>query len=203
MEKLARPYSMAGRDVARQETRRRILDAARAAFFDGSYESATLAGIAAAAQVSHQTVLNHFASKENLFVAVGQEVGEEIRERRGAARVGDPRSCVDHLVADYEVIGDANVRIDALQERFPEVGAMMTFARAQHRAWLEERFAPWLDLPSAERRRRLALLEVATNVQTWKHLRRHCGFGRRATADLMLSMVEAVLGPAARPEEAS
>lgn len=202
MEKATRSYSMDAREVARQDTRRRILEAARLAFFEGSYESATLAGIAAAAQVSHQTVLNHFASKENLFVTVGHEVAEEVRDRRAGARVGDPRSCVEYLIADYEIAGDANVRVAALQDRFPELAEMMEFARRQHREWLEERFAPWLDLPAAERRRRLALLEVATNVQTWKHLRRHRGFGRRVTADLMLTMVEAALGPAPRPEEA-
>jgi AcrR family transcriptional regulator len=191
-----RPYRSAARDAGQRDTRRRILDAARAAFMDGPYESATLAGIAAAAGVSHQTVLNHFASKEGLFLAVGAEVGDEIMDRRSSARAGDPRSCVDRLVEDYEVIGDANVRVEALEDRFPEVAQLMTEARANHRAWLAAQFAPWLDIPAPARRRRLALLEVATNVHTWKHLRRHRGLGRRTTGALMLQMVEAALGPA-------
>lgn len=200
MEK-TRPYDMASRAAARRETRRRILDAARAAFMEGPYETATLAGIAAAAGVSHQTVLNHFTSKEGLFLAVGEEVGAEITRRRAGARVGDPRSCVEHLLEDYELIGDAGVRLDTLEDRFPEVAELMADARRTHRQWLTERFAPWLDIPAPARRRRLALLEVATGVHTWKHLRRHRRFGRRATGELMLAMVEAALAPAAAERE--
>lgn len=194
--KTTRPYSMSVRAASQRDTRRRILDAARTAFFDERYEEATLARIAAAAGVSHQTVLNHFDSKEGLLVAVGAHVGAEIAERRGPAEPADPRDSVARLVADYEVFGDANARFEALAERFPEVARLIDGARALHRAWLEGRFGPWLEgLPAPERRRRLALLEVATNVHAWVHLRRHCGFGRRATAELMLRMVEAALTP--------
>lgn len=188
-----RPYRMDARAAAQQDTRRRILDAARAAFLDGAYETATLAGIAKAAGVSHQTVLNHFSSKEGLLLGVGDDLSGEINGRRVRGRPGDPRSCVEALVDDYEVLGDATVRIDALQDRFAEVAALMAEARGQHRAWLEDRFARWLDLPAPGRRRRLVQLEVATNVHTWRHIRRHSGFGRRATAGLMLAMVTAAL----------
>jgi AcrR family transcriptional regulator len=190
-----RPYRMTARAAAQRDTRRRILDVARAAFMEGPYETATLAGIASTAGVSHQTVLNHFASKEGLFLAVGEEMGAEIDARRAGAVAGDPRSCVEHLVADYELIGDAGVRFDTLEDRFPEVAELIARARRTHREWLTQRFAPWLDLPAPARRRRLALLEVATGVHTWKHLRRHRRFGRRTTGELMLAMVEAALAP--------
>lgn len=202
--KATRPYSMSVRAASQRDTRRRILDAARTAFFDERYEEATLALIAAAAGVSHQTVLNHFESKEGLLLAVGADVGAEIAERRGPAEPSDARDSVARLVADYEAFGDANARFDALAERFPEVARLIDGARGLHRAWLEGRFGPWLEgLPAPERRRRLALLEVATNVHTWTHLRRHCGFGRRATGELMLRMVEAAVAATDdEPEEA-
>jgi AcrR family transcriptional regulator len=198
-----RAYDMTARAEALEDTRERILESARSAFMGLPYEEATLAHIAAEASVSHQTVLNHFSSKEGLFLAVGERMAAEIDERRGRAAVGDPVGAVSCLVDDYEIIGDAAARFDLLEDRFSEVGQLIRGARHSHRAWLEDRFAPWLDIPAAARRRRLALLEVATGVHTWKHLRRHRGFGRRATAGLMLEMVEAALGlPGSETEEA-
>jgi ABC-type multidrug transport system ATPase subunit/AcrR family transcriptional regulator len=52
-----------------EETRRAILDAARATFADAGYERATIRAIAAAADVDPALVIHHFESKQRLFVA--------------------------------------------------------------------------------------------------------------------------------------
>ena len=44
--------------------------------FDNYYEDVTLAEIARAAAVSHQTVLNHFSSKEGVALAVAELLDE-------------------------------------------------------------------------------------------------------------------------------
>lgn len=191
--KSVRAYTLRARAEAQEATARRILAAARAAFLESPYESVTLAGVAASAGVSHQTLLNHFGSKERLFAAFGEELGREIVEARERAVPGDPSSVVSALLDQYERFGDANARWDLLEERFPNIAAGMREARRHHRRWLEQQFAVWLELPPAERGRRLALLYVATDVKTWKLLRRHLALSRRETGRLMLRLIEAAL----------
>lgn len=50
-----------------QRTRRRILDTARRVFADVGYERATIRSIAAAADVDKSSVIQYFATKQNLF----------------------------------------------------------------------------------------------------------------------------------------
>jgi AcrR family transcriptional regulator len=190
---------MTTRAEAQQATARRILDAAREAFLAATYEEVTLAGIARDAGVSHQTVLNHFGSKEGVFAAFGNELHEDIMALRERAVPGDQRSVIAALMEQYERFGDANGRWDLLEDRSAEVAEAMAEARRYHLAWLAEHFAPWLEVATTERERRLALLYVATDVKTWKLLRRHLGHGRRATAELMLRLTESVLQE--RPQE--
>lgn len=192
--KAGRTYTMVKRAEAQQATAERILAEARSAFLDESYEQVTLASIAAAAGVSHQTVLNHFESKAGLLRAVVGQLTEEIDRHRQRAVPADPRSAIAVLLDDYERTGDANVRHELLAESFAEFAEIIGGARAYHRAWLERQFAPWLAVSPRERTRRLALLAVATDVKTWKLLRRQLGLGRRTTGELMVRLVEAVLG---------
>jgi AcrR family transcriptional regulator len=195
MKEGRRTYTLRARAESQQATGRRILDAARAAFLDSPYEEVTLTRVAAAAGVSHQTVLNHFGSKDGLFAAFGEELHAEINELRSRVEPGDARSVVSALMEQYERFGDVNARWEILEERSVQVAAAMSEARGHHLSWLQEQFAAWLDLPARERRQRLALLCVATDVKTWKLLRRHLGHGRQATAALMLQLVEAALMP--------
>jgi len=190
-----RSYTLGARAESREATARRILAAARAAFLENPYEDVTLNRVAKAAGVSHQTLLNHFGSKEGLFAAFGEEHHEEIQALRRRVEPGDPRSLVSALMEQYERFGDVNVRWEILEERSDLVAEGMSEARRHHLAWLEEQFAAWLDIPVRERRRRVALLCVATDVKTWKLLRRHLGHGRQATTALMLELVEAALSP--------
>lgn len=191
--KAPRTYTMTARARAQEATARRVLAAAREAFIEDPYEDVTLARIAERAGVSHQTLLNHFGSKERLFAAFGEELAGEIDRIRERATAGDPRSVAHALLTQYERLGDANARWDLLEERLPVFAGVLQEARRYHRAWLERMFAAWLDVPARERGHRLALLYVATDVKTWKLLRRQLGLGRRTTGELMLRLVEAAL----------
>ena len=75
--KVTRTYTMDARADGVASTRRRICRAARALFLEKAVEDVTLASIAAAAGVSHQTVLNHFESKEGVIIAVAELLREE------------------------------------------------------------------------------------------------------------------------------
>ncbi|MCI0685672.1 MAG: TetR/AcrR family transcriptional regulator, partial [Sporichthyaceae bacterium] len=59
-----RPYTMRARAEGVAATRDRIAQATLRLALEQPYEDITLAAIAQAAGVSHQTVLNHFESKE-------------------------------------------------------------------------------------------------------------------------------------------
>ena len=65
---------MATRAAAVEATRERILDAACDAFLASWYDEVTLRGVAVAADVALQTLVNHFGSKEALYGAAAVAV---------------------------------------------------------------------------------------------------------------------------------
>ena len=85
---------------------------------------------------------------------------------------------------DYETSGDALVRLLALEERVPSLQPLLAHGRESHREWVETMFgAPEL----------AAELVVATDVYTWKLLRRDQGLNRDETVASILKIVEALL----------
>ena len=182
--KTQRAYSMELRAAAVDATRDRILDAALAAFLANWYDDVTIASVAKGAGVSGQPVLNHFQSKEGLFTAVHERFGDEVVERRYRPEPGDVRGAVEALVEDYELTGDAVVRFLALEEKVLSLGPVLEIGRKGHREWVETMFgAPELT----------AELVVATDVYTWKLLRRDQGLSRDETVASILKIVEALL----------
>ena len=64
-----RSYDSRGREEAARQTRRRILDAARALLVDGGYGQLTIAALASAADVSPQTIYNSIGGKAAVLKA--------------------------------------------------------------------------------------------------------------------------------------
>ena len=122
---------------------------------------------------------------------------EEMRERLTGARAeverGSVPALIEHLMDQYEASGDANARYAMTAERFPMVADQMQFAREFHRAWLAELLAARLPRAGRERERVLSALHAATDVYTWKLLRRDLGLSRAETAATMTKLVEGVL----------
>lgn len=181
---------MGTRARSTEATRERIALAASELFTEHRFEDVTLAAIAEAAGVSHQTVLNHFQSKEGVVAGVV----EVLREERLAARraePGDVEGAVHALVGDYEHMGDANVRwatsgLDALVEPLDS-------ARAYHQEWLAGLFGDLLPARGVARRRALNALHAATDVYTWKLLRRDLRLSRAETEKTMADLVAGIL----------
>jgi AcrR family transcriptional regulator len=65
-----RAYDSSGRQVQADETRRRILEAARELFMERGYTGATAEAIAAEAGVAAQTIYAIFKNKKKLFVSL-------------------------------------------------------------------------------------------------------------------------------------
>lgn len=192
--KSSRTYTMAARADGVAATRERIAQSALALLLEHAYEDVTLAAIAKAAGVSHQTVLNHFESKDGVVLAVADLARQQTELVRNDATPGDVAGVVRALVEDYERMGDANFRWAATADRLETLAALLDGARAQHQDWLVAMFGDRLPSAAATRRRAVQALHAATDVYTWKLLRRDLGLSRTETektiADLVVGILE-------------
>jgi AcrR family transcriptional regulator len=193
MKSATRTYVQSQRASSTQATRQRLLTAAEAAFTAAVYEDVTLAAVAKEAGVSHQTLLNHFESKEGLFMAFVEGMKERFLEERSEIEPGSVRRVVAHLMGQYEESGEMNARYAMTAERFPLVADAMRFGRESHREWLALQFDARLPRRGRQRERILSALHVATDVYTWKLLRRDMGLSRDEAAATMTMLVEGVL----------
>ncbi|MBL7498809.1 TetR/AcrR family transcriptional regulator [Frankia sp. CNm7] len=174
-------------------TRERIARATLRLLLEQPYEDVTLAEIALGAEVSHQTVLNHYESKEGAALAAIELLRAETEGLRTSVRRSDPKHAVEVLVEQYEQFGDLNVRWAMSAERLGRLAVLLDHARAAHRNWLEEVFAARLPAAPAARRRAVNALHAATDVYTWKLLRRDLNLSRPETARTMTALVRGVL----------
>ena len=77
----------------------------------------------------------------------------------------------------------------------PEVRRGVEKGRRYHQAWVRRVFEPLLgDLSPAERELRLAQLVVATDIYSWKILRRDLGLATATVERCLLQMIVAILG---------
>jgi AcrR family transcriptional regulator len=184
---------MSTRAAAAEATRERIIEAALGAFTSEWYDDVTLRGIAADAGVAPQTLVNHFGTKEALFGVAVERFDEGIVAARASVAANDIPAAITTLVDDYDGSGDAIVRMLALEERTAVLRPALERGRRGHEQWVERVFEGALErLSGAERARRIAELVAATDVYTWKLLRRDRGLTRRQTILAVREMVEAL-----------
>jgi AcrR family transcriptional regulator len=191
--KATRTYTMGSRADAVGATRDRIVQAAKELFLEDAYEDVTLAAIAKASGVSHQTVLNHFESKEGVVRGVAEAIGADTTSARYDVRPGDVPGAVRALVGEYERMGDANFRW-AATERLSTLSEVLDDARRGHQAWIVDLFGDRLPTTPAARKRAVHALHAATDVYVWKLLRRDLHLSRTETektiADLIVGILE-------------
>jgi AcrR family transcriptional regulator len=198
MKTVSRTYTMGARAESVAGTSDRIALAAMALFLAEPFEDVTLLAIASAAGVSHQTVLNHFESKEGVVGAVAEIIAADTVAARGAAMPGDDAGALRALLGEYERMGDANVRWVAAAERFPVLVPYLEGGRQSHREWLVNTFGDRLPAARSERRRAVNALHAATDVCTWKLLRRDLDLSRPETERTIAALVAGVLEGATR-----
>ena len=193
-----RTYAMAARADGMAATRDRIVRAMLRLALEQAYEDITLVAIAEAAGVSHQTVLNHFESKEKVGTAAAEVLSRQTEMNRDQARAGDHAGAIAILVGEYERFGDAGARWAATSERLGSLAAMLDEARAKHQAWLERIFSSRLPTGPESRRRAIHALHAATDVYTWKLLRRDLRLSRAEVERIMLDLADGILARSAR-----
>jgi AcrR family transcriptional regulator len=183
---------MTARAESVARTREQILAAAFALGDERMTVMIGLAEVAERAGVTVRTLLRHFGSREGLFDAVYEYASERVVEERETP-VGDARAAVATIVAHYERRGDRvmrmleEARIDERMATYVERG------RRVHREWVRTVFAPQLaqaaDAPELE-----DLLVVATDVYTWKLLRRDWGLSRKRTEERIYQLISRLSG---------
>jgi AcrR family transcriptional regulator len=186
-----RSYRMRARAESATKTRERILDAVIALSEERLSLEIVLADVAERAGVSVQTVLRHFDNRPRLFEQAQARQVSKVRAER-ATPVGDAASAVRTIVAFYDRLGEWSLRLQAQEHSDKLSRQTAELARRVHREWVEEVFA--LQLAGRRDREELVdLLVIATDVLTWKILRRDGGMDRATTYKRMLRLVRALL----------
>ena len=190
--KTKRAYSMTTRAEAAERTRIRILDATVELTGTMLVSDISLENVAASAGVSVQTVLRRFGNRDGLLDAAGEHARTVVAEER-LVPVGDVDAAVRTVVAHYERRGDAVILLLAQERTDERIRSITDEGRRFHVGWVEDVFAPYLPSGRAAREEPVGLLVVATDVYTWKLLRRDQGASRAVTEQRMVRLVRAVL----------
>lgn len=190
-----RPYRMVARAAAAARTRERILDAVLALASERFVEEISLADVADGAGVTVQTVLRHFEGREALLEAAARRGDEAVEAVRREVRPGDIEGTARRVVGDYERFGDTVMLSLAQEGRVPFVRPIVERGRSLHHAWIDSVFEPHLARRQGLSRARLrAQLIVATDVYTWKLLRRDLRLSRRQTERAIAELIQRILG---------
>jgi AcrR family transcriptional regulator len=191
---MKRAYTMSARADTFQQTGERILTAAFDRFKVSFFDEITLDQIAADANVTVQTVIRRFGSKEGIVSAVTKIKAAQVEEQRGRAPVGDVAGAVANLIDHYEVVGDLMMHLLHQENRITAFAEIAANGRKIHAEWCARVFAPWLDARTGVARRRLGAQLVATcDLYTWHLLRRQQGLSQRQTQLALLELLEGTL----------
>jgi AcrR family transcriptional regulator len=186
--KTTRPYTMGARAEAVAETRRRIIEALFELGRERMLPDISLDDVAAAAEVSVQTILRHFKSRAGLAEATMDYAIARVTEERRAP-VGDVDAAVTVIVEHYEDRGRTALLMLAQESTDPQLAELTRRGRDMHRRWVTEVFAPF----AGPRDPLIDLLVVATDVYTWKLLRIDRRYSQARTQQLMHQLVTSVL----------
>lgn len=192
--KTTRRYTMTARAESVEQTRSRILEAATTLSETRPVSEITLENVAVAAGVSVQTLLRRFGNRAGLVEAVRQHALAVVAEERRTP-VGDVDAAVRSVLAHYERRGDAVVLMLAEEHVDAATRQVVESGRRFHRTWVTEAFGPFLPAAEDERAELVDLLAVATDVYTWKQLRRDRGLSPAATEQRVRALVRALLPP--------
>jgi AcrR family transcriptional regulator len=155
----------------------------------------TLDEVAVSAGTTRQTVIRLFGGKDGLLEQVIALVSARAEPRVSLPRDASPRAAIKALIAHYEAVGDMVVRFLAQEERHSALRPLLAQGRREHRAWVTERFGSTRGgLNARERERQTTRLIVATDIYTWKLLRRDLGKSRDEVLTLMVDIIKKETG---------
>ena len=192
MDAKSRRYDMRARKESTAATRNAIVEAAIDAVVAERSLGITLGTVAERAGVTVKTVLRHFGSRESLIEAAYLAVRQAVLAER-LSPPGDPETAITVLIEHYEGRGDMVLGLLAEEDGDPRARLMCEAGRTLHREWVEEAFGTELPLEPTERDRIIDALVVATDVYSWKILRRDRQLTVAEVRNRMLLMTDGVL----------
>ncbi len=193
-----RAYHQTARATAAESLRQRVVTAFNALLLSRWIAEITLDEIAVSAGTTRQTVIRMFGGKDGLLEAAIELVRAEAVPRTSMPAEVSARAALEALIAHYEAVGDMVVRFLAQEERHSALRPLLAQGRHEHRAWVEERFGSTQSgLSALEQERRLTRLIVATDIYTWKLLRRDFGKSRDEVLHLMVGIINKEKGEVA------
>jgi AcrR family transcriptional regulator len=188
-----RAYTKRARADAERENGEAILDAARNAFLADAFDRVTLNRIAEESGVTVQTVIRRFGSKEALFQAFVQRERPRILEDRESDPEAGIDAAIGKLVGHYERDGDIILNFALQEHRIPAIGAIVDEGRATHRTWVETHCRHILSgIRGDARERVIAAAIAATDLSTWKLLRRDLGYSRDVVVSVMRELIAGI-----------
>lgn len=188
-----RVYSQTARAQSAEATGTRIIEAFLARLMAQWYDEIKLDCVAEDAQVTVQTVIRRFGGKDGLLACAAKVFGQQVNARR-AAPPGDIAGAINGLLTDYEQSGDGVIRLLALESRHDALKDVLNFGRSEHRTWVAAAFAdPLARMSKAEREQTLDALVIATDVYTWKILRRDLQRSIVVTARTIKQLIQAAI----------
>ncbi len=191
-----RIYRQVSRANAAAETEQRILEAATQLFAEAPIDEVRLEDVAAAAGVSTKTVKRRFGTRDELARTFIEAAARQNLELRNAVPPGDVQAAITMILELYELFGDTVMRVLALEGRVQVITEMAEKGRVLHAAWLERVFGPCCSVTPERRAHQLSLLLVATDVFTWKLVRRD----RRSSLKQTRAVVEDLVSIALHPQ---
>jgi AcrR family transcriptional regulator len=187
---MSRSYDMTLRSRQAAETGRRIVDAAENLLASRPMGSITLQAIAEDADVSVQTVLRHFGSRDGCIEAVESRLRDRIRTQRDTAPEGNADAALDVLLEHYEAEGRLVLNLLAQEASDPMADRAAAEGRSYHRAWVKRCFGPLLGTPDPVK---IDALVAATDIYLWKLLRLDLGRSEEEARAVFSHLTRAVL----------
>lgn len=201
--KTTRTYTMRARAEQAEQTRLRIIRATVALGGERPLAACTLPAIAKRAEVSVQTVLRIFGSRDSLLREVAERTSAEVVAERTADPDDVPGS-IAAVVDHYERRGDTVLLLLGQEAWEPYAAQVTAVGKRLHRDWVATVFARSLDpLPEARRAAATDLLVAATDVFVWKLWRRDLRRSRDETLERMLELAASVTSRLDRDPPAS
>ncbi|MBN9153219.1 MAG: TetR/AcrR family transcriptional regulator [Microbacterium sp.] len=199
--KSSRRYSMATRSAQAERTRQRIVDATIGLALTRPLAQCTLAAIAERADVSVQTILRAFGTRDALFDAAVAAARDDVITER-AAHIADVDESLASIVDHYERMGDGMLLLLG-QEQVEPLAAEITHAgKVVHRQWVKQLFGQELArVAASERDEAIDILMAATDIYAWKLWRRDAGRTVEETVHRFRVLVAAVVGRLTMGEE--
>jgi AcrR family transcriptional regulator len=176
-----RPYQLGKRQGQIDESRRRVIDAARALLAEaGSYSAFTIDAVAKKANVAKATVYYQFESKPGLLEAVCDALAEDggMSQLRGAFTDPDPTTALRLFIETFggfwDVDRPAMRRLRALAALDPEVGAVISARDDRRRTGLTVLVGRLVDAGNVtsgiDREELVRVLQVLTSFETFDGL---------------------------------